>query len=151
MKSAGIAFITEPNEIAEADYPRDGETRQAGSLSIGEKEWRRRGEKGERGKWGKWGGGGRRCLAVLPQQGSKQVCVCACVGVCECKWERLWHGGVGAVIVPFLKQGSLGRDMNNSGSGSAVCRNQTNITPTFLWLLCCSCLITALSLFPLAK
>lgn len=38
VKSAGIAFITEPNEIAEADYPRDGETRQAGSLSIGEKE-----------------------------------------------------------------------------------------------------------------
>lgn len=38
VKSAGIAFITEPNEIAEADYPRDGETRRAGSLSIGEKE-----------------------------------------------------------------------------------------------------------------
>ena len=59
---------------------------------------------------------------------------------------------MGAVIVPFLKQGSLGRDMNNSGSGGAVCGNQTNITLTFFWwLLCCSYLITALSLFPLAE
>lgn len=37
--------------------------------------------KEEGGKGGKremreMGGGGRRCLAVLPQQGSKQVCVC---------------------------------------------------------------------------
>lgn len=33
---------------------------------------------GKRGKEGNEGngGGGRRCLAVLPQQGSKQVCVC---------------------------------------------------------------------------
>lgn len=38
VKSTGIAFITEANEIAEADYPRDGERRRAGSPCFGEKE-----------------------------------------------------------------------------------------------------------------
>lgn len=46
MKSTGIAFITEANEIAEADYPRDGERRRAGSPCFGEKV-----------KGGKWEGG----------------------------------------------------------------------------------------------
>lgn len=137
MKSAGIAFITEPNEIAEADYPRDGERRRAGSLCWGEGE-ERRGERRE-------GGGGRRCLAVLPQQVSKQVCV----GVYECKRETVtWRG---AATVPFFKQGSLGRDMNNDGSGSAACKNQTNITLLFLWLLYSSYLVSASSVFLLAN
>lgn len=130
LKSTGIAFITEPNEIAEADYPRDGERRQAGSLSIWEKKVKGGREKGK----GEMRGGGRRCLTVLLQLDWVQVYLCACVGVCECKRERRWHGG-GAAIVPFFKQGSLGRDMNNNDSGTAACKNQTNITLLFLWLL----------------
>lgn len=76
VKSTGIAFITEPNEIAEADYPRDGERRRAGSVSAGEKGGKEGGRKNGKEMREGGGGGGRRCLAVLLQQDSKQVCVC---------------------------------------------------------------------------
>lgn len=76
MKSAGIAFITEPNEIAEADYPRDGERRRAGSLSIGEKvkERKKRGKKKEEEEEE-----GDTAWLYFPKT-PNNVCVC----VCEC-------------------------------------------------------------------
>lgn len=57
MKGTGIAFITEPNEIAGADYPRDG------------------GEKSRITCY--WGGGRRRRLALLFNKTSNW-----CVGGC---------------------------------------------------------------------
>lgn len=62
VKSPGIAFITEPNEKAEADYSCDGEKRRAGSLFIG----RKRG--GGRGKTAAW-------LYILNNTPNKCVCV----------------------------------------------------------------------------
>lgn len=84
-------------------------------------------------------------MVVLPQEGSEQVCVCVHLWVFVSVRERERDGDMkgGAAVVPFFKQGSLGRDMNNNDSGSAACKNQTNITFSFLWLLCGSYLVSA--------
>lgn len=66
-RRAGIAFITQPNEMAEADYPRDGGKEASWIPVCGEGE----------GEVGVGGRGPRQ--AVLPKQDCKQVCVCACV------------------------------------------------------------------------
>ncbi len=62
-------------------------------------------------------------------------CVCVHAWVFVSVSEKDCDMQEGAVIVPFFKQGSLGRDMNNNDRGNAACENQTNITLTFLWLL----------------
>lgn len=116
------------------------------SLLGRKSEGRKKNEKeGNEGKGEGGGGVGRRCLAVLPQQDSKQVCVCLCVHSWVFMSVRERDGDMeeGAAIVPFFKQGSLGRNMNNNDSGSAACKNQTNITLTFFWLLYSSYLASA--------
>lgn len=65
------------------------------------------------------------------------------VGVCESKSETVTLRGGGAASVPFFKQASPGRNMNNNDSGNAACKNQTNI-PTFFWLLSSAQLFSAL-------
>lgn len=132
MKSTGIAFITEANEIAEADYPRDGERRRAGSPCFGEKV-----------KGGEMGGREMKKVRRSRRDGRETQPGCTSpirlqtsvrVGVCESKSETVTLRGGGAASVPFFKQASPGRNMNNNDSGNAACKNQTNI-PTFFWLL----------------
>lgn len=108
VKSPGIGFITGPNEIAEADYSCDGKETSWITLCWGEKS-----EGIERERKKGWGGRGvDSVMAVLPQQDSPNK-----LSVCE---SQTMTCGVGADPVPFFKQASLGRDMNNNDSSSAA-------------------------------